>query len=106
MLFYFLLELILIGNIVYGLECPDGQFGDNCEGNCSSCPFLETCDTVSGQCNVIIRSPDSITWHQSKPFLLSVIASLSISVGLNLALILWKCSKIRCKRKKEKFTPQ
>ncbi|XP_062610202.1 uncharacterized protein LOC134271982 isoform X3 [Saccostrea cucullata] len=86
MLFYFLLELILIGNIVYGLECPDGQFGDNCEGNCSSCPFLETCDTVSGQCNVI--------------------ASLSISVGLNLALILWKCSKIRCKRKKEKFTPQ
>ncbi|XP_062610201.1 uncharacterized protein LOC134271982 isoform X2 [Saccostrea cucullata] len=51
MLFYFLLELILIGNIVYGLECPDGQFGDNCEGNCSSCPFLETCDTVSGQCN-------------------------------------------------------
>ncbi|XP_062600910.1 platelet endothelial aggregation receptor 1-like isoform X1 [Saccostrea cucullata] len=81
-------------------ECPDGRFGYNCEGNCSSCPFIETCDAISGQCNVIRGSPDYITWIQSKTFLFGVTTSFSISVGLNLALILWRCSRNGCKRKK------
>ncbi|XP_062600913.1 multiple epidermal growth factor-like domains protein 10 [Saccostrea cucullata] len=51
MLFYFLGELILIGNIANAYECLEGYYGYNCQDMCSiNCGVPGRCNRVTGEC--------------------------------------------------------
>ncbi|XP_062606973.1 multiple epidermal growth factor-like domains protein 10, partial [Saccostrea cucullata] len=80
------------------LACPNGRYGYNCQETCSAtCGYPKSCDAITGQCYVI--SSDSDTNSQCSPSLYGVVATLCLSVALNIFLLTWTFRNGACKGK-------